>query len=416
VFSHLFTFAHASHWRPRGGRITPSRGCAGSTYWGGSPGRGSTTGNRSDRLRLSVAPAGARCRACAAWWARWRQAARWAPPRTRCARMLRQRRCTGLAGGVAGAGVVGVGVAAGVATAPHRWRVGSAQARPGWARQVGPVVGELVGLLTSSRPAGLGMPAGQQLGAPPPRAQCPPGRQRNSKRVGPASDYAPPSECKPDFSQPQQQAPAWGPNYPIGEIRREYLLGGSPGRSLGTASLCIAYVFAQRPPRSKLPERAFDGGRITLVGSRRRRYLLGGVAGSGQHQGNRSDRLELSVAPAGAQCGRVCSVVGVVRAGPVAGHRLARAQAAPLHRACGWCGWCRCGRWLASWWGRCAAHALPGWAWCLLASSSVGWSVPLLASTQGTTTPRPRCPPGRQRVATRSPSGQQQAPPFYSVW
>jgi hypothetical protein len=69
------------------------------------------------------------------------------------------------------------------------------------------------------------------------------------------------------------------------------------------------------------------------------------------------------------------------------------AQAAPLHRPCGWCGWCRgvvggtlpagvataprrwrigshrhargglarSGRWLASWWGRSPAHAPPCW-------------------------------------------------------
>jgi hypothetical protein len=39
------------------------------------------------------------------------------------------------------------------------------------------------------------------------------------------------------------------------------------------------------------------------------------------------------------------------------------------------------------------------------------WSVPLLASAQAATAPRPRCPPGRQQIATRSPSGQQQARP-----
>jgi hypothetical protein len=86
--------------------------------------------------------------------------------------------------------------------------------------------------------------------------------------------------------------------------------------------------------------------------------------------------------------------VGVVRAARYAPPRMrSRAQAAPLHRPCWWRGWCpvwavaRCplawpqrpavsafdrtgaarggltkwGRWLASWWGGCAARARPKW-------------------------------------------------------
>jgi hypothetical protein len=62
------------------------------------------------------------------------RAGRCAPPRMRCARMLRQHHCTGLAGGAAGAGAVGVGVAAGVGTAPRRWCVGSHRATRGLSR------------------------------------------------------------------------------------------------------------------------------------------------------------------------------------------------------------------------------------------------------------------------------------------
>ena len=115
-------------------------------------------------------------------------------------------------------------------------------------------------------------------------------------------------------------------------------------------------------------------------------------------KGNRSHRLRQPVGQPGAWSGRVCSVVAwwawwrqAARWAPP--RMRSRAQAAPLHRACGWCGWCRCGRWqvarwrghsgplpvaldrtgaargglarwgrwLASWWGRSPAQALPGW-------------------------------------------------------
>jgi len=72
-------------------------------------------------------------------------------------------------------------------------------------------------------------------------------------------------------------------------------------------------------------------------------------------RGNCSDRLRLLVGPVGARCGHVCSAVGVVHAGAIAAHRLACAQAAPLHRACRWRGWCWCGRWhVARWRGHSA--------------------------------------------------------------
>jgi hypothetical protein len=130
-----------------------------SRCWGRSPARAlSGWGRHPGQLFRSLEVAGglAGHGAC--------RAGRCAPPRMRCARMLRQRRCTGLAGGVAGAGVVGVGVAAGVGTAPRRWCVGSHRATRG-PHQVGPVAGEVVGSLTSSGPAGLGSAPGQLFGS-----------------------------------------------------------------------------------------------------------------------------------------------------------------------------------------------------------------------------------------------------------
>jgi hypothetical protein len=115
----------------------------------------STRGNCSDRLRLLVGPVGARCgRVCSVVGVV--HAGPVAGHRLTCAHALRQRHCTGLAGGVAGAGAVGGTLPAGVATAPRRWCVDrTGTARGGLTRwAVGCRGGAVAAQLTPGRNGG----------------------------------------------------------------------------------------------------------------------------------------------------------------------------------------------------------------------------------------------------------------------
>jgi hypothetical protein len=122
-----------------------------------------TQGNRSDRLRQPVGPAGHGVDACAARWAWWA----WCMPGRSLGTTLHAKRSRAQAAPLhrpcGWCGWRRCGRCRGC-----RWRGHSApllarwiaQARPGWAHQVGQVAGEVVGSLTSSRPAGLGSAPG----------------------------------------------------------------------------------------------------------------------------------------------------------------------------------------------------------------------------------------------------------------